>query len=92
MLDGHEDAWPPRLSDTGEASDSELAIALGVVGEYLPAPLDRLVPLVAWRNVALLGPRDGPELAAAGVRSVRDDVALFASGPAQLIAMCAAAA
>jgi arginase len=28
MADGHEDAWPPRSSPTGEASDSELGIAL----------------------------------------------------------------
>jgi arginase len=82
MLDGHEDAWPPSLSDTGEASDSELAIALGVVPGFLPAPLDRLVPLVRGQNVALLGPRDGPELEAAGVRSIREDVAVFASGSA----------
>jgi arginase len=80
MLDGHEDAWPPRRSETGEASDSELAIALGIAREDLPAPLDRLVPLVEGRNVAVLGPRDGSELAAAGVRSIRDDVAVFTSG------------
>lgn len=46
----------------------------------LPAPLDRLIPLVEGRNFALLGPRDGPELAAAGIRSIRDDVAFVASG------------
>jgi arginase len=80
MLDGHEDAWPPSRSETGEASDSELGIALGIVGESLPAPLDGLVPLVASRHVALFGPRDGPELAVAGVRSIRDDVAVFATG------------
>jgi arginase len=80
MLDGHEDAWPPSRSPTGEASDSELAIALGIVAAHLPAPLDQLVPLVGRRNVALLGPRDGPELATAGVRSMRDDVAIFVSG------------
>jgi arginase len=78
MLDGHEDGWPPKLSDTGEASDSELAIALGRVERRLPAPLDTLVPLVDGRRVALLGPRDGAELSAAGVPSLRDHVAFFA--------------
>lgn len=33
MLDGHEDACPPASSPTGEASDSELAMALGSVPE-----------------------------------------------------------
>lgn len=72
MLDGHEDAWPPEASDTGEASDSELAIALGQVAGA------GLGPFVRPSDVALLGPRDAAELAAAGVRSLRDDVAYFA--------------
>jgi arginase len=45
LVDGHEDAWPPALSPTGEASDSEVGIALGLVGEPLPDPLAGLVPL-----------------------------------------------
>ena len=27
FVDGHEDAWPPRLSPTGEAADCELGLA-----------------------------------------------------------------
>ncbi len=30
FIDGHEDAWPPELSTTGEAADMELGFALGV--------------------------------------------------------------
>src|SRR5262245_22007110 len=82
MLDGHEDAWPPSLSPTGEASDSELAIALGVVSERLPAPLDRFVPLLHRGNLALLGPRDGAEITAEGGRSIRDEVSFFTGGEA----------
>jgi len=82
MLDGHEDAWPPSLSPTGEASDSELAIALGVVSERLPAPLDRFVPLLDRGNVALLGPRDSAEITAEGGRSIRDEVSFFIEGEA----------
>jgi arginase len=78
MLDGHEDAWPPRLSPTGEASDSELAIALGIGIEQLPPPLDELVPLVEPQAVALLGPRDATDIAGGGASSVRDNVAYFA--------------
>lgn len=77
MVDGHEDAWPPPLSPTGETSDSELGIALGLFGDGLPVPLDRPVPLVAAGRVALLGPRDRAEIEAGGVSSVRDRVALF---------------
>jgi arginase len=77
MLDGHEDAWPPSLSETGEASDSELAIALAMV-EHLPEPLDRLVPLIRRSAVALLGPRDRAEVEAGGARSIRDEIAFFA--------------
>src|SRR5262245_8894487 len=82
MLDGHEDAWPPSLSPTGEASDSELAIALGVVSERLPSPLDRFVPLLHGRSVALLGPRDSAEITAEGGRSICGEVSFFTGGEA----------
>ncbi len=79
MLDGHEDAWLPSQSPTGEASDSELAIALGLVTGGLPAPLDRLVPLLDASDVALIGPRDRVEIDAGGGRSVQGEVGLFMS-------------
>lgn len=77
MLDGHEDAWSPWRSETGEASDSEIAIAMGRLGSNLPDPLDVLVPLVEPAHVAILGPRDAEEIAAGGEGSIRNDVALF---------------
>jgi arginase len=77
MLDGHEDAWPPSLSDTGEASDSEIAIALGEVAD-LPSPLADLIPLLDRSALAYVGPRDLDELAEAGVESLRGTVAFFA--------------
>jgi arginase len=76
LVDGHEDAWPPERSNTGEASDSEVAIALGQVAG-LPAPLDGLVPLLNVDAVAMLGPRDWRELDEAGVESLDGAVALF---------------
>lgn len=76
MLDGHEDAWPPLLSDTGEGSDSEIAIALGRVAG-LPEPLRGLLPLLEPSAIAFLGPRDSDELARRGVESLRDEVAFF---------------
>src|SRR5918999_4257323 len=75
-VDGHEDAWPPERSGTGEASDSEVAIALGRVPGP-PAPLDDLVPLLTPEKVAILGPRDRRELDQAGVASLDGAVALF---------------
>jgi arginase len=77
MLDGHEDAWPPPLSETGEASDSELGLALGLFSDNTPPPLDRWGPLLGPANVALLGPRDRAAIVAAGVRSISGDVAFF---------------
>jgi arginase len=82
MLDGHEDAWPPPLSETGEGSDSELGLALGLFPDNMPPPLDRWGPLLGPSNVALLGPRDAAEIAAAGARSIRDEVAFFSDGEA----------
>jgi arginase len=76
MVDGHEDAWPPSLSDTGEASDSELGIALGLISK-LPPTLARWTPLVAGPRVAVLGPRDSDELTERGVASVAPQVGLF---------------
>jgi arginase len=77
MLDGHEDAWPPPRSETGEGSDSEIAIALGRV-RALPGALAELLPLLDSSALAYLGPRDRNEIAAAGVESLRDQVAFFA--------------
>jgi arginase len=82
MLDGHEDAWPPPISRTGEASDSELGIALGLFPENMPPPLDRWGALLGPTNVALLGPRDEAEIAAGGARSIGDDLAYFRDGRA----------
>jgi arginase len=82
MLDGHEDAWPPPLSETGEASDSELGIALGLFPENMPPPLDRWGALLGPSNVALLGPRDRAEIAAGGARSIGDELAFFRDGQA----------
>lgn len=76
MLDGHEDAWPPSLSETGEASDSELGIALGLISDLSPT-LAAWTPLVAGPRVALLGPRDSDEIAKRGGTPVAPHVALF---------------
>jgi arginase len=77
LVDGHEDAWPPRLSPTGEASDSEVGLALGLVDDPLPEPLGSLVPLLAPDTVAMLGPRDRAEIEEGGGSSLAQTVAMF---------------
>ena len=94
MIDGHEDAYPPRRSPTGEAADSELLVALGLA-EDLPEGLAALTPLLAPGQVALLGPRDEATIVREGVASLRglvplwSDVELAARGPAAVAAQAA---
>jgi arginase len=75
FVDGHEDAWPPSLSATGEAADSELGMALGRVPG--PAGLEGLVPLLAADDVAVLGARDVADRATAACPSLAGEVRLL---------------
>ncbi len=70
FIDGHEDAWPPRASPTGEAADSELGLALGLFNAGLSPQLRVALPRIDPADVAAVGPRDTAELAAAGVESL----------------------
>jgi len=67
FVDGHEDAWPPCLSPTGEAADCELGLALRLFDAELTPGLRGVLPRVHPADVAAVGPRDAGELAAAGV-------------------------
>jgi arginase len=95
MFDGHEDAYPPRRSPTGEAADSELLLALGLA-DGLPEELAGLGPLLTPGQVALLGPRDEATIVREGVGSLRglvplwSDVELTVRGPAPVTAQAAA--
>ena len=72
FIDGHEDAYPPHKSPTGEAADMELGFVLGINSEHLlPNIVNGLqVPLVDARNVCMLGPRDRNYLQKQGIKSV----------------------
>lgn len=72
FVDGHEDAWPPHASITGEAADTELGLLLGRHADNLPVP----VPRLAAEAVAVLGPRDLAEITEAGVPSLAGEVFL----------------
>jgi arginase len=84
FVDGHEDAWPPHKSTTGESADMELGFALGLTAPGVH-DLDALLPLVCPHDAIVLGPRDRDELAAANIPSIastvtfRDDRALLAT-------------
>jgi arginase len=77
FVDGHEDAWSPALSRTGEAADMELGFILGLNHEGLPTDLSRSMPRLDGHAVAILGPRDQEELKEAGIPSLACRVALF---------------
>ena len=74
FVDGHEDAYPPFGSVTGEACDMELGLALGVTRADHLGNLAHELPVVQPHEVALLGCRDGAELKAEGIESVRHKV------------------
>jgi arginase len=67
FVDGHEDAWPPLASPTGEAADCELGLALGLFDAALDRRLRGVLPRIRGADVIAIGPRDHDELAAAGV-------------------------
>lgn len=85
FIDGHEDAYLPNQSPTGEAADMELGFALGL--EVPPLIQDSIGDLLlSPEHVCMFGPRDKQVLQTAGVRSLDngsiafyDDVALRSS-------------
>jgi arginase len=85
FVDGHEDAWPPRASPTGEAADCELGLALGLFDTGLSPRLRAALPRIDPADVAAVGPRDTAELATAGVASLDDQLGVLIR-PAELTA------
>ncbi len=77
FVDGHEDAWPPQASTTGEAADMELGLALGRTVEGLPDTLTRELPRLDPARVVVIGARDRSELDDAGVSSIGDTVQMI---------------
>jgi arginase len=76
FVDGHEDAYLPVQSPTGEAADTELAFALGIADASWSPELTAVLPLVAPADVRILGARDAALLRAEGVASLGDRIAL----------------
>jgi arginase len=63
FVDGHEDAYTPEQSTTGEAADMELAFALGLASAAWSPELSAAMPVVAPKDVRILGPRDAAPFA-----------------------------
>ncbi len=62
FIDGHEDAYPPHLSPTGEAADMELGFALGLNVPHRIRDVIGSVPLIQYSKVCLFGTRDSKDL------------------------------
>jgi arginase len=77
FVDGHEDAYPPHHSLTGEAADMELGLALGRNTAHLPVEVASLLPLVHPFAIALLGPRDANILKEEGVASLVGEIKMY---------------
>jgi arginase len=78
FIDGHEDAWDPQVTPTGEASDCEIGLALGLYGG--PRALAGELPCLSPEHLVMLGPRDQAEIADAGQPSIRGRVPRYLSG------------
>jgi arginase len=78
FIDGHEDAWDPHGTPTGEASDCEVGLALGLFSG--PAALAAYLPCLRPEHLVVLGPRDQAELADARQPSIRGRVPRYLSG------------
>lgn len=77
FVDGHEDAWPPHASTTGEAADMELGLLLGRSIDGVEPSLQAQIPRLDPGRVVIVGARDRAELDDAGVESLDGTVSLL---------------
>jgi arginase len=78
-VDGHEDAYLPAQSPSGAAADMEIAFALGLAELGWDEELRAAQPWLDPSRLALLGPRDRPDLERLGVESLAGRVELVAA-------------
>ena len=74
FVDGHEDAWPPHASTTGEAADMELGLLLGRRSTGSSPRCAPQIPELDPARVAILGPAIARSSTMAGVASLDDTV------------------
>jgi arginase len=76
-VDGHEDAYPPDASPTGDAADSEIAFALGRAAFSWDEELRARQPFLEEGHLVLVGQRDLPDLERHGVASMGSRCSMF---------------
>jgi arginase len=83
FVDGHEDAYPPHSSPTGEAADMEFAFAIGLYLEDAPRDFASRFPLVQPTDTVIIGARDSADLKHDKVVSLASKVRVISSVEAQ---------
>ncbi|MGH9206431.1 MAG: arginase family protein [Acidimicrobiales bacterium] len=77
FVDGHEDAYGPHESPTGETADMEFGLAIGDRTDALPSELAKHFPVVRARDAVILGARDAEVIRHDGARSIQGTVELY---------------
>jgi arginase len=83
FVDGHEDAYPPHASPTGEAADMEFGFAIGLYLEDAPRDFANRFPLVQPSDTVIIGARDTADLAHDKVVSLASKVRIISDAQAQ---------
>lgn len=74
FIDGHEDAYSPIQSPTGEAADMELGFALGMNTDGIRQDLSYMLPLIEKENICMLGPRDKYDIQRFGATLLKEKI------------------
>jgi arginase len=83
FVDGHEDAYPPHASPTGEAADMEFAFAIGLYLEDAPREFANRFPIVQPLDTVIIGARDTADLKKDKVASLASKVRVISGSRAQ---------
>lgn len=80
FVDGHEDAYAPSESPSGELADMELGFALGRNLQGVPAAIAATPALVSFLDVVILGARDAEQILKDGGHSLKGQVQIYTAG------------
>lgn len=83
FVDGHEDAYPPHASLTGEAADMEMGFALGLYLQDAPKDFANHFPVVQPSDVVIIGARDAADIRKDKIESLATKVRLISGAQAQ---------
>jgi arginase len=83
FVDGHEDAYPPHASTTGEAADMEFAFAIGLYLDSAPKDFAGRFPVVQPSDAVIIGARDAADIARDKIVSLASKVRIISEARAQ---------